>query len=155
RGVVDAVAGHGDHVAARLENVDEVDLVLGRHAGDDADAVDPAPRIRVVHRGELRAADGASLDAKAPADGLRGDGVVAGDHADLHARGLCPGDGVRGLGPRRVQDADQREQREAVELAEQVAGGIESHRIEVLAGGRYYAQTLPGEHLVALQIPGA
>ena len=40
RRVVHAVTGHGHDVALRLEHVHQVDLVLGRDAGDDADVVD-------------------------------------------------------------------------------------------------------------------
>ena len=57
RRVVHAVAGHRDDVALALEDVDEVDLVLRRDAGDDADVVDLASDRRVVHRGELGAGD--------------------------------------------------------------------------------------------------
>ena len=39
RSVVDPVAGHRDDVALALQHVDEAHLVLGRDAGDDADAV--------------------------------------------------------------------------------------------------------------------
>ena len=44
----------------RLEDVDEVDLVLRRDAGDDADAVDLAAQRVVVHGGELGARDRAA-----------------------------------------------------------------------------------------------
>ena len=54
-----------------LERVDEADLVLGRDARDDADAVDRVERLVVAHRGELGAGDGASLDAELPGDRRR------------------------------------------------------------------------------------
>ena len=41
----------------RAQDVDEVDLVLGRDAGDDADVVDLAIGLVVGHRGELGAGD--------------------------------------------------------------------------------------------------
>ncbi len=54
RGVVDAVAGHRDHVALLLEETDETHLVLGRHPRDHADLVELDQELLVAHRGELR-----------------------------------------------------------------------------------------------------
>ena len=53
----------------------------------------------------------ASPGCRAGGDGLGRHGVVAGDHADLHARGVGLGDRVLGLGAWRVDDADERQQR--------------------------------------------
>ena len=62
RGVVGAVAGHGDEPAAGLLPADEVHLVLGRGLGEEV------------------------VDAGLGGDGLGGERVVAGDHhrADAH-----------------------------------------------------------------------
>ena len=80
RRVVHAVAGHRDDVALLLEDIDEVDLVLGRDARDDTDAVDLAGDLLVAHRGELGTRDGTTGDAELTGDGLGGDRVVASDH---------------------------------------------------------------------------
>ena len=67
RRVVDAVAGHPDDVPLALEDVDEADLLLGRHARDHADLVDLGGGLLLVELGELRAGDRAALDARARA----------------------------------------------------------------------------------------
>ena len=84
--------------------------------------------LLVAELGELGAGDGAALDAELARDRLRGDRVVAGDHPDLDAGGVRDGDRrLRGR-PRRVDDADQREQREVVHQREQVGAGVEGRR---------------------------
>ena len=103
-----------------LERVDEPHLVLGRDARDDADAVDRGQRLVVAHRGPLRAGDGASLDSELSGDRLGRDRVVAGDHAHSDPRGLRLGDRRLRLRTRRVDDADEREHRQAVDEREQV-----------------------------------
>jgi hypothetical protein len=40
RRVVDAVAGHGDDMAERLEGLDDLQLLLGPHAREDAHVAD-------------------------------------------------------------------------------------------------------------------
>ena len=148
RGVVDAVAGHGHDVPLALEDVDEPHLLLGRHAGDDADLVDLAVGLLVAELGELRAGDGAALDAELVRDRRGGDRVVAGDHPHLDAGRVGGGD--RGLrrGTRRVDDADQRQQRQVLHQRQQVAARVERRGVEVPAGGRHHAQALRGEPLV-------
>ena len=112
RRVVHAVAGHRDDVALALEHVDEAHLVLGRDARDHADAVDLAlERLVVAHRRPLGAGDRAAPDPELARDRLGGDGVVAGDHAHLDAGRVRLGDRRLRLRPRRVDDADEREQR--------------------------------------------
>ena len=54
RGVVHAVAGHGHDVAPALERLDDPHLVLGRHPGAHADAVDLLGELLVGHRGRAR-----------------------------------------------------------------------------------------------------
>ena len=100
RRVVDAVAGHAHDVPLALEDVDEPHLLLGRHAGDDADLVDLAVGLLVAELGELRAGDGAALDAELARDRRGGDRVVAGDHPHLDAGRVRRGD--RGLRGRRA-----------------------------------------------------
>ena len=139
RRVVDAVAGHGDDVLLFLEQVDEADLVLGRDARDHADVGQVAQQRLVAHGGELGAGERAAFDAQLASDRRRGDGVVAGDHAHLDAGALAFGDGDTRLGPRRVDDADHRQQREVVDQTEQVAAAVEGLRVEVAAGDHHDA----------------
>ena len=117
-----------------------MDLVLGRHAGDDADAVDLAHRLVVAHRAELGAGDGPALDAELVRDRLRGDGMVAGDHPDLDAGRLRLRDGGLCRRPRRVDDADDGEERQPVDGRQQVGVRVERRRVEVLLAGRHDPQ---------------
>ena len=71
RRVVDAVAGHGDDLAAALERVDDAQLVLGIHARVDADVLDDVVELVVGHRLEL----------------VPGDDPLAFEQADLGADG--------------------------------------------------------------------
>ena len=73
RGVVDAVAGHRDHVALLLQLAHLGGLVGGQHVGEDVG------------------------DADLGGDGVGGGGVVAGDHPHLEPEGLELGDGLGGL----------------------------------------------------------
>ena len=115
--VVDAVAGHRDDVALLLEQPDQAHLVLGRHPRDDPDVVELAQQLLVAHRGELGAGDRPALDAQLAGDRGGRRRVVAGDHPDLDPGVVALGDRDPGLGARRVDDADHREQRELLHLA--------------------------------------
>ena len=55
RGVVDAVAGHGDHVAESLQRPHDPQLVLGRHAGVDRRLGGDRGECGVVERVDLQA----------------------------------------------------------------------------------------------------
>ena len=125
RRIVHAVARHGDDVPLLLEDADQPHLVLGRHSGDDADAVDLGFELVVGKGGELGAGERASFDAELAGDRGGGRGVVAGDHADADAGVLAEGDGVLGLLARRVDDADEGEQLELGDQRQQVARRVE------------------------------
>ena len=74
--------------------------------------------------------------------------MVAGDHADADARLLAARDRVPRLLARRVDDADEREQRQPLHLVEQVAAGVELRRVDVARGDGQHAQPLAGEAVV-------
>ena len=115
RRVVHAVAGHGDDMALLAQDVHEVDLVLGGDAGEDADAVDLAHGLVVAQGAEVGAGHGAALDAQLAGDRLGRDGVVAGDHPDLDAGRMGGRDGVLRGRSRRIHDAHDGEQLQAVQ----------------------------------------
>ena len=131
------------------QDVHEVDLVLGRDPADDPDAVDLLEHRVVVHRLELGAGDRLAGDPQLRGDDGARDGRVARDHADVDAgaMGLRDG-GLRGR-PRRVGDADEREEREALDRLEEVAGRVERGRVEVLPARGHEPQALLA-HPVAL-----
>ena len=62
--------------------------------------------------------------------------MVAGDHAHLDPGLLAERDRVPRLLARRVDDADQGEQRQVLHLREQVAAGVEARRVDVARGRR-------------------
>ena len=83
-----------------------------------------SPReLLVAHRGELGAGHRPSLDAQLGGDRGGGRGVVAGDHPNPDAGVVALGDRGLGLGARRVDDADHREQREVLDQLDQRAPG--------------------------------
>jgi hypothetical protein len=102
-GVVDAVPGHGDHVAGPLEQPDQAQLVLGGDPGHHPDVGQLGEQLVVAHGRELGPGDRPALNAELAGDGGRRGGVVAGDHPHPDAGVPALGDGRLGLGPRRVE----------------------------------------------------
>ena len=115
------------------------DLVFGRHAGDDTDLVQLLLQLVVGNGGKLRACERPARDAQLLADGRRRHGMVAGDHAHLDAGAVALGNGVLGLGARRVDDADHRQQRQVVHQVDQLGLGVERLRVEVAACHHHHA----------------
>ncbi len=85
-------------------------------------------------------------------DGLGGHRVITGDHAHPDTRGACLGDGRLGLGPRRVDDAHEGEQRDARDERQQVGRRVERRRIEVQLAGRHDPQALLAQPLVLREV---
>ena len=116
-----------DDVALALEDVDEADLVLGRDAGDDADVVDLARRPA----SSLIAANSAPVIARPSMPSWRAIASAVTAWSPVIIRTWMPAAcarGDRGLGrrPRRVDDADQREQRQPVHQRQQVGVRVEA-----------------------------
>jgi len=113
-GVVDAVAGHRHHLAARLQRGDQAQLVLGAGAGKDVAVLGELLQFLVRGGLDLGARHHAQrlgrAEAHLDADRARGAGVVAGDHLHADAGGVAGADGVDGLRARRVDDADEAEE---------------------------------------------
>ena len=89
--IVHAVAGHGDDRAARLQRLDDAQLVLGIDARVDRHLAHRAPERVVGHLLELRAGDRTPLasDAELRGDDRGGGRMVAGDHDRADARRLA------------------------------------------------------------------
>ena len=77
------------------------------------------------------AGDRPALDAQLPGDRGGRRRVVAGDHPDPDPGVVALGDRDLGLGSRRVDDADHRQQRELLHLVDEVATRREHARVEV------------------------
>ncbi len=115
--VVDAVAGHRDDLAARLQGVDDPQLVRGRHAGVDRAVADRVLQAALVERVEIGAGQRAGAGPRDPqvvgdADG-RGGMVACDQHrADARSGRLC--DRSPRLWSRRVDDPGEPEVHELV-----------------------------------------
>ncbi len=97
--------------------------------------VDAVVALLVGEGGEVGAEHGFAVDAELLGDGCAGDDVVAGDHADPDVGSLRVRDGGFGFFAGRVDHGDQAGHFEVVNVAEQVAVGIEVGGVEVAVGG--------------------
>ena len=98
-------------MALATEDLDETDLVLGRDAGDDADVVDAASASS-----SDMAENSAPVMARPSMPSWRAIASAVTAWSPVIIRTWMPadlrlGDGVASLGPRRVDDPDERQQR--------------------------------------------
>ncbi len=110
RRIVDAVAGHADDVAGALEDLDDLELVLGEDAGE-AVRGDDARGVRIgASFGEgVRRHHYLSAEAQF-SGGLRGDRlVVAGHHLDVDAHRARRGDRLGAVVARGVEERQEAE----------------------------------------------
>ncbi|KAI3481410.1 hypothetical protein L1887_56237 [Cichorium endivia] len=162
--VVDAVAGHGDHEALALEQVDELRLVRGLDAREEAGARHGGePVVARGERVEFAAGErlaverlGGVKDADLAADGLGGVLVVSGDDDDADARLAAALDGGAHLGTRRVEHADEADERHLLLKLHVLGGAAAAVRLDVQRhvlldgeGERAQAEAAVLEHLVA------
>jgi hypothetical protein len=141
--VVDAVARHGHHFAAGLQGLHQPQLVFGAGAGEHVHLLHALAQGGVVHGLDLGAGHRAQLFAHAQlgGNGAGGDGVVAGDHLDADARRLALRHRADGFVARRVDDADQAQQRHAlghIGMGQRPTGG------QVAPGQRQHAAAFAG-----------
>ena len=98
RGVVDPVSGHRDDVTARLQRLDQSQLLLRGDSGEHVGAFDGAGVRIVVQLGKLSTADHFAVAVRVDDTDLSGDraggaDVVTGDHLHVDSRGVAGGDG--------------------------------------------------------------
>ena len=156
RRVVDAVAGHGGDKAGIPPGPDDAGLVLGLHAGVDADVPQAAGKRGIVHGAQLRAGDGLVARAEQtelPGDRLGGVHVVAGDHDGPDAGAAAGTDGVHDLGAHRVDHA--REAEKAQVLLERRGRRVARQRVIRAHGRRQHAQGTAGHGVIARRDLGA
>ena len=149
RGVVHAVAGHGDDLVAALPGVDDAGLVLGLDAGVDAVLGDLLLEVLVGDLVELGAGDGLGgvlADAEVLGDGHGGVDVVAGDHDRADAGLLGLGDGRGDLRTLGVDHAGEAHEDEVV--LERLGAAVGGQRLVHAHGGGEHAQRLVGHVLV-------
>mmetsp|Transcript_29202 Transcript_29202/g.100711 ORF Transcript_29202/g.100711 Transcript_29202/m.100711 type:complete len:270 (+) Transcript_29202:1098-1907(+) len=150
------VAGHGRHFSAFLEQPDNVLLVPRLRAREDAAAQVVAAQegelVLFRERSKVAAGDGMLLGfcgvrrkhANRSTDRLRRELVVAGDDDDADARALAGRHGPRDLGPRRVEQPDQPDERHAgLDLG--VVGHVLQQSARGAAGARLGTRVLAVE----------
>ena len=115
RRVVDAVAGHRDDVAGSLVGFDKREFLRRAYAGEDGDPAQSGGARPDDLGGQLAVNDPAGVfkQPDGTADAARGHRVIAGHHHDADSGAVALVDGVRHVGPRRVLETDQTDQKEA------------------------------------------
>ena len=106
RGVIDAVPGHADDVAALLQNVDDVEFVLRKHLRESIGMLDGLGKLRgLLMLGVAKTAGVENIRAQAQfPGGFPGDGQrIARHHLDGHPHVSSGRDGRLGLLPGRVE----------------------------------------------------
>ena len=156
RGVVDAVARHGDDLVTRLPSLDDTGLVLGLDAGVHAVVLDVCIELLVTHAIEVGTGDGLAAigdDAQLLGDGHGGVDMVARDHDGADTGVVCLADSVSHLGTDRVDHAGQAaEDQVMLERSGAVVGG----NLGVGAARQcQHAQGLVGHGLVGCHELGA
>ena len=114
RRVVDAVARHRDHPAARLQALHQPQLVLGAGAREHVDLGCARPQGGIVEGIDLQARQdlGGIDEAQLRRDGARRLAVVARDHLDADAGGLAARHRRDRLLARRIEQTEQADHRE-------------------------------------------
>jgi len=141
RRIIDAVAGHRHHLALALQGAHQAQFLFRFDPGEDIDGQRGFGQRRVVKPGQVAAGQHPfGGEADLPGDGLGGDGVVAGDHLDPDAGRVAVADGGDGCAARRIDHADQADQRQVgpYRVGERGIGG------DVAPGEEQYAHALSG-----------
>ena len=112
RRVVDAVAGHGDDRARRLQRADDLQLVGRVGAGEDGRVADERHQLCFGRTVEFGTDDDPIPVAQPelPGDGAGRHAMVTGDHLDRDAGGAAFRDGLDDLLARRIDEADDTEE---------------------------------------------
>ena len=111
RPVIDAVASHGDDLAAALQRLNDPQLLCRCHPREHRGSSDGDVQLRLAQRVELRAAQhGVALafhQSGVAGDRKRRGGGVSGDHDDAHAGTAAIQQGLRDVVAQRVPERDQ------------------------------------------------
>ena len=156
RGVVDAVAGHGDDLVARLPGLDDAGLVLGLDAGVHAVVLDVRVELLVAHAVEVGTGNGLAAvgdDAQLLGDGHGGIDVVARDHDGADAGVVRLADSVGHLGTDRVNHAGQATEDQV--MLKRSGAAVGGNLGVGAARQRQHAQGLIGHGLVGCHELGA
>jgi hypothetical protein len=121
RRIVDAIAGHGHDIPAPLERVDDLQLVLWRHAREDRRlGRNPFPcgvvesrQLSGMHRA-IRRPVVRVIDAKLPRDLAGGRDLVAGDHHHPDSGATTLGDRLGDAVTDRIDHPHQSDERQVV-----------------------------------------
>jgi len=105
RGVIDAVAGHGNRFAVSEELPGNAQLVFRCHPGVNGYLLHPVKQGVITHGFKVTAGQHPFLsgrDTQLPADSFGGNGMVTGDHHHPHTGPFTAGNGFDDLRPGRV-----------------------------------------------------
>ena len=99
--VIDAISRHRDDLAVGLERLHQPQLLLGDHASEDVGLHNPLAQLRIGHGVKLGPGHDrfGIREADLARDGLRGAGIVTGDHHGAYPRGVAFPYGRRHGGP--------------------------------------------------------
>ena len=98
--------------------------------------------LGLAHRGELRTEDRLPVDPELLRDRRAGDDVVTGDHPNSDVSLLGVLDGLLRRRARRVDHPHEARHLDAVDIAQQVAIGVERRRVNVADAAGHHAQAL-------------
>ena len=152
RCVVDAVAGHGDDLAAGLQGHHQAQLVLRAGAGEDIDRQRSFLQALIVEGIDIVAGEHGVVVGKTQLRGDRpgGAAVIAGDHLDANAGLPAFGHRLDGLGAGRIDQSEETEQRQpGFHIGK---GQFPVRHVHRLEGDRQHPLAL-GRHLVDAFVP--
>lgn len=95
----------------RFQRLDDLDLVLRRHAGKDGDLADAACQVLLGDGVQLRPGHDVAFQSQFARHGRSSAPVIAGNHLDLYPRGATQLDRFCSLGPWRIHEAREPQKR--------------------------------------------
>ena len=132
-------------MATRLQRLDDLDLVLRRHARKHRGLFDVARQLGHVDAVQFGAGQHRTVQAQLAGNGRCSEGMVAGDHLDLDAGLLAQLDRVARFRARRVDEADESGQAELPRPRHRIGSGIEVAQRDVSVCNGQHAHGLAGE----------
>ncbi len=140
--VVDAITGHRDDMTPAPQGTRDLELLFGLDSSqNDAVVVDQgAEDLEIIRQlVALQDHDGVAEQPDLLRDGPGGQGMISGDHRDLHAGAAAAGDGIACVTPGRVLEPDDADE---CQCSFGVVGTVRDCSVKVTGCDRQHAQTL-------------